>query len=228
MDSPLVSIIIPTYNGRKYLREAIASAVEQTWSPLQVIVVDDGSTDDSAEIARSFEGVAVIQKANGGVASARNVGIGAANGDYLAFLDHDDVQHPQKTARQMRVLTQTPTAGFALCHKRYVIEGEAPKWFRGPQDGTPVPGFVPSCWLVRRSTFESVGVFDERFSNGPDYDWLARAKDLGIEYEMVPDVLVDYRVHGDNESGNATAVKRDMLRLLRESLARRRDPGGSA
>src|SRR5690606_27430906 len=155
-----------TYNGQKYLREAIASAVGQTWEPLEVIVVDDGSTDGSADIARSFSGVRVIEQANGGVSSARNRGVAEANGEFLAFLDQDDVQHPEKTARQVAELAANPQAGFALCHKQYVIEGAAPKWFRGPQDGSPVPGFVPSCWLVRRTTFDTVGLFDERFSNG--------------------------------------------------------------
>lgn len=222
MDKPLVSIIIPVYNGARYIREALASAVSQTWEPLEVIVVDDGSADNSAEIAGAFAGVKVLRKANGGVASARNVGIGQSQGAFLAFLDHDDVQHPEKTARQMSALAESPGSGLALCHKQYVIEGQPPKWFRGPTDGSPVQGFVPSCWLVRRETFERVGLFDERYPNGSDYDWLARAKDLKVEYVMLPDVLVNYRVHGSNDSSNATAVKQDMILLLRESLHRRK------
>lgn len=224
MDKPLVSIVIPVYNGENYLREAIASAVAQTWQALEIIVVDDGSQDRSAEIASTFAGVTVLRKANGGVASARNAGIATAKGEFLAFLDHDDVQHPEKTARQVAALAANPMSGFALCHKQYVIEGAVPRWFRGPTDGSPVQGFVPSCWLVRRGTIEKVGLFDERYPNGSDYDWLARAKDVGVEYVMLPEVLVSYRVHGSNDSSNGRAVKRDMLLLLRESLERRKWP----
>lgn len=226
MDNALVSVIIPVYNGANYLAKAIESVLAQTYSPIEVLVVDDGSTDESVEIARSFSGVRVIQKPNGGVASARNVGIAEAKGDYLAFLDHDDEHLPTKTELQVRALEAGPDAMFALCHKRYVLVGEPPSWFRGPRDGTPVHGFVPSCWLVRREAFEAVGLFDERFSHGPDYDWLARAKDLSVRYVMLADTLVDYRVHGSNDSGNAGAVTRDMMLLLRESLQRRKGESG--
>jgi glycosyltransferase involved in cell wall biosynthesis len=222
MNSPLVSVIIPVYNGDKYVEEALASVIAQTYPNIEAIVVDDGSTDASAEIAERFEGVTVIRKANGGVSSARNRGIEAASGDLLAFLDHDDVHHPDKTARQVAALAAHPTMGFALCHKRYLIEGDPPGWFRGPGDETPVQGFVPSCWMIRRDTFDQVGTFDERFRVGADYDWLARAKDLGVSYVMLPEVLVTYRVHGANDSGNASAVKGDILRLLRDSVHRRR------
>ncbi len=222
MDSPLVSVVIPAYNGQKYLPEAIASVVGQDYVNIEIIVVDDGSSDSSVALAEGFPGVRVIRKANGGVSSARNRGIEESLGEFVAFLDHDDVHHPDKTARQVAALAENPELGFALCHKQYLIHGEPPPWFRGPRDGTPVQGFVPSCWMVRRSTFDSVGVFDEEFTNGSDYDWLARAKDLGINYAMLSDVLVTYRVHGANESGNASAVKRDMLLLLRNSVHRRR------
>jgi len=226
MDKALVSVIIPVFNGVNYLGEAIESVLAQTYAPIEVLVVDDGSTDESAELARSFGGVRVIQKANGGVASARNAGIAEARGDFLAFLDHDDVHYPTKTELQMHALHAHPEAMFVLCHKRYVLVGEPPSWFRGPRDGTPVQGFVPSCWLVRREAFSTVGLFDERYSHGPDYDWLARAKDLSVSHVMLPETLVDYRVHGSNDSGNATAVTRDMMRLLRESLQRRKGESG--
>jgi glycosyltransferase involved in cell wall biosynthesis len=222
MDSPLVSLIIPSYNGEKYLGEALASAVSQTYTPLEIIVVDDGSTDGSIRIAESFQGVRVIRKENGGVSSARNRGIEEATGGLFAFLDQDDIQHPDKTARQVAALGEDSGAGFALCHKQYRIEAEPPRWFRGPKDGTPVAGFVPSCWLVRRETFREVGIFDKRFRKGADYDWLSRAKDLSISYLMLPEVLVTYRIHGTNDSGNAAGVKADMLQFLRESVHRRK------
>jgi glycosyltransferase involved in cell wall biosynthesis len=222
VSDPLVSLIIPAYNGAKYLREALESAVGQTYSNMEVIVVDDGSTDDSAEIAESFVGVRVLRQPNAGVAAARNRAIETAEGDYLAFLDQDDIHHPAKTERQFAALKEHPEAGLALCQQHYLIQGEPPKWFRGPLDGSPVNGFVPSCWLVRRETFEKVGPFDQAFTNGPDYDWLARAKDMGTIWITVPEALVTYRIHGANESGNAHIVRQEMLRFLRGSLQRRR------
>ena len=220
MANATVSVIIPTYNGEKYLGEALASVEAQTYPGIEVIVVDDGSTDASAAIAESFAGATVIRQPNQGVSAARNRGIAEATGELLAFLDQDDLHHPEKTARQVEALQRDAEAGFALCHKRYLLESKPPAWFRGPRDGTPVPGFVPSCWLVRRDTFDRVGTFDERFRTGGDSEWLARAKDLGVHYSMLEETLVTYRVHDDNASHDSTTMRRELLQLLRESVHR--------
>ncbi len=222
MTRPLISVVVPVYNGTNFLAEALESVVRQTYSPVELIVVNDGSTDGSGVIAEGFVGAKVIHQENSGLPAARNVGVAASSGQYLAFLDHDDIWEPTKLELQARVLMNETSVGLVLCHRRHRIEGEAPTWFRGPTDDTPVKGFVPSCWLVRRSTFDEVGPFDPRFRDSEDYEWLRRARDLGVLDVMLEDVLIDYRVHSANKTSKVAAGQRDMFMYLRESVNRRR------
>src|SRR4051812_3217208 len=118
MDSVVntVSVVIATYNHGRYLREAIDSALAQTHPPLEVIVVDDGSTDDTAEILQTYGGrIRAMRQANAGVAAARNAGLAAASGRYVGFLDSDDVWAPDKLARQLAVFDAQPALGLVHC-----------------------------------------------------------------------------------------------------------------
>ena len=113
MTAPLVSCVIPVHNGASYLDATLATVFSQTYRPLEVIVVDDGSTDTSAEVARRY-GVKLVQQAQGGQAAARNAGIQAASGDYLAFLDADDLWHPGKLTRQMARFEARPELDISV------------------------------------------------------------------------------------------------------------------
>ncbi|MBE0610307.1 MAG: glycosyltransferase family 2 protein [Dehalococcoidia bacterium] len=224
MTEPLVSVIIPLFNGERFIADAIESVRLQTYTAREIVVVDDGSTDRGAEVAASTPGVQVIRQENQGVSVARNAGVANSRGEFLAFLDHDDRWLPEKLEVQVRELTAHPELGFVLCHLRYVLNGPLPRWFRGPVDGSPVPGFTPSTWLVRRTAFQRVGGFDPTFRNGEDTDWLARAKDLNVRHHVAPDMLVEYRVHSTNATANTALGTREILRLLRASVHRQRSP----
>jgi glycosyltransferase involved in cell wall biosynthesis len=222
--SEVVSLIIPVFNGERFLREAIESALEQTRPPHEVIVVDDGSTDASAEIARSL-GVTCLQQSNQGPSAARNLGAAHSSGDYIAFLDQDDVWLPRKLAAQLEALAEEPDAAYALCYVRYLLEDEAspPDWFhrRGAPEGEP--GYSPCCWLLRRSAWDAVGPMrtDRRYTQ--DVDWMSRAKDLGLRPTMVPETLALKRIHGANLMGEKIeATKREFLVTLRDSVLRKR------
>ena len=115
-----ISVIIPVFNGAAYVREAIESALAQTYQPFEVIVLDDGSTDGSAEIVRSLP-VAYVHQANAGLAAARNAAISHARGNYIALLDCDDIWLPTKLERQLAALEADESAGFALCYQRYIF-----------------------------------------------------------------------------------------------------------
>jgi glycosyltransferase involved in cell wall biosynthesis len=219
----LVSAIIPVYNGERFDETALRSVLAQTHQEIEVIVVDDGSTDGSAAVAGGFEGVRVVRQPNAGVSVARNNGVDASQGEYLAFLDIDDTWRPEKTGRQLALLEAHAEAGFAVCMLRYLFSGDVPSWFRGPADGSPTPAYVPSGWLVRREAFERVGGFDPAFRCGQDYDWLARAKDMGVSHVIEESVLVDYLVHDANLTGQAPVVRSDLVNLLRASVHRQRE-----
>jgi glycosyltransferase involved in cell wall biosynthesis len=218
----LVSVIVPVYNGARFLVEALDSVFAQTYRPLEVIVIDDGSTDESGTIARTYPDVRYIRQSNAGVSAARNRGVEAASGQLLAFLDQDDVWFPDKIRKQADALMARPTDGFVLCQQVTRLErgDPLPGWARFLKLEEALGSFVPSGWLLRRSVFEQVGPFGTDYANGQDTDWLARAKDACVDYGMVEEPLLVYRIHRGNASGNTETSARDLLRLLRESVHR--------
>ncbi len=215
-----VSVVIPVHNGAEYLAKALESVFSQTEPAEQVIVVDDGSRDRSAAIARSFPEVRLIQQANAGVSAARNAGVSASTGSLLAFLDQDDLWLPDKLRFQTEYLAKHPEAGYVLCHQRYVVAGERPDWFR-PRTDASEPSYVPSAWLVRRQAFEVAGGFADAFRLAQDIEWIARAQDAGIIAGIVQEVLLLKRIHGDNLGSRASEGRREVLQALRASARRK-------
>ncbi len=221
----LVSVIVPVYNGAAFVAEAIESVLAQDHAAIEIIAVDDGSIDDSARILAGVPRVQVIHQPNAGVTRARNVGIEASRGELVAFIDQDDRWRPGKLARQVRALNEAPAAGYSLGHINLFVEpGSAmPSWMgaRGWMVGTERVGYMPGTMVVRRSVFDRLGLFDERFQIGSDADWLIRARDAGIEAVVVPEVVLDKRIHSNNLSGHPSGSV-DMLSILAESIRRRR------
>jgi glycosyltransferase involved in cell wall biosynthesis len=217
-----ISVIIPVFNGGLYLREAVESALAQTFPVHEIIVVDDGSTDNTAAVAQSLP-VVYIHQENHGVSTARNVAIARAEGDYLALLDSDDIWLPEKLALQMEAL-QDPTYGYAWSSIRYFFEpaNPRPRWFRMNSQGEDDKSYVPSTWLIRRETWDLVGPFNVSMTHAEDIDWLARANDLGVKPYVMPQMLVLKRIHEHNLTSNIPDVKSGMLRALRESAIRKK------
>ncbi len=218
---PLVSVVIPVYNGQRFLRQALKSVFDQTCRPLEVLVIDDGSTDASAEIVRGFDGVRYIQQGNAGAAAARNAGIAASRGELIGLLDQDDEWLPDKLARQTTVLAANPEVGLVLGHSRQFLEpGEPmPAWILKAELGDQ-PGYISSVWLMRRTAWDAVGPFDARYRIAQDVDWLARAKDVGVGIHMLPEVVIRRRIHGGNLSAEAATARQDLVTLLRHSVHR--------
>lgn len=222
---PPVSVVIPVFNGERFLAQALASVRAQDYAgELDVVVMDDGSTDRSAEIARSFAGVRYLRQANQGNATARNHGIAAARHDLIALLDQDDLWLPQKTRRQVETLLAEPALHFASCHCSLRFEPGTdpdPPAYRGlPR--TNFPSYVPSGLLARRLAFTSVGLFNSALPLGSDTDWFFRANDARIPSVMIPEVLYEKRIHEDNLGARVPAMKRDLFAVLRASVARKR------
>ena len=226
-EQPLVSVIIPVYNGTSYLRSALESVFAQTYRPFEVIVVDDGSTDDSGEIAQSFPEVRYIHQANQGVAVARNTGLKDARGEFVAFLDQDDLWLPEKLAAQMAFLQNHPEADYSLTQQRFFLEpgNTLPSWFRKELLASPQTGWILGTLLVRRSVFEKVGDFGADYVTASDSDWFFRAKAAGLQPAVVPEVLLLKRIHGSNESGNAKVALSELLKVVKTSLDRQRSSG---
>ena len=222
-ERPLVTVVIPAFEAEALLPEALESVLAQDYERREVIVVDDGSTDGTPAVASRYP-VKCVRQPNRGLAAARNAGVTAGEGSLVAFLDADDLWLPGKLSAEVAYLVAHPELGYVLSRMQRVLMPGAPwppgtpaEWFEEPQ-----PGTLPSSGLVRRSVLEAVGPFDSRFRAGPDTEWHARATDAGVRWEMLPEVLVHYRIHGANMSYDNLLMKREMFDLLRASLARKR------
>lgn len=221
----LVSVIIPVYNGQPFLSDAIASVVEQDYRPLEVIVIDDGSTDSTAQIAQRFPEVRYFYQSNQGHGSAKNTGIEKSRGEFLAFLDADDWWTPNKVSIQVGFLQAHSQVGYVLSHMKMILEPgvQIPSWVRPEFLHQPVRAYIPSSFMVRRAILNQVGVFDPGYTAGNDSDWFLRAQDVGIQRTLLPDVLLFRRIHEKNDSSLRTKVLReDLLRLIRASVHRKR------
>jgi glycosyltransferase involved in cell wall biosynthesis len=222
---PTVSVVIPTYNQARFLAEAVESALGQSEPPLQVIIVDDGSTDDTPAVLEALgDAVLTIRKANAGVAAARNSGARAARGDLLAFLDSDDRWMPTKLERQVDRFVADPRIGLAHCGLRHIDAAGNPIDERlDGQEGDVKEQFLlldravllagSSTMTVRRDQFEMLGGFDERLAFSADWDLgyrIARTRPIAF----VPEPLLEYRIHGAHMSARVDIFERDMLLAL--------------
>ena len=223
-EQPLVSVIIPVYNGARFLHAALESVFAQTYRPFEVIVVDDGSVDDSGIIAQSFPEVRYIHQANQGVAAARNNGIEAARGEFYAFLDQDDLWKPEKLERQIDYLQSHPEIGYTLTQQQFFLEPGAalPPWFRKDLLAAVHTGWVLGTLVVRRTIFERVGNFATGYSAANDSDWFFRAKAAEIPMAVVPELLLRKRIHEANDSARAKEVLSELLKVVKTSLDRQR------
>lgn len=223
----LVSVIMPVYNGEKFLTATLESVVAQTYPQVQVIVVDDGSTDASAAIAKRCSIVRYFYQANQGIAAARNRALEAADGEWIAFLDQDDLWAKEKLEVQVRYLEQHPEHALALSYERlFFQEGfTSPHWLNHKLMHEDHIGLVPGSWLVRKSAFAQVGGLDSSYQIADDVDWFMRFLDAGLSYGVVEETLLFKRLHGDNASFRLPVAIDEILTLFRASIHRRRDSG---
>jgi glycosyltransferase involved in cell wall biosynthesis len=223
-ENPLVSVIIPVYNGGRFLRAALESVFAQTYRGFELIVVDDGSADDSGVIAQSFPDVRYIHQTNQGVAAARNNGIEVARGEYFAFLDQDDLWAPEKLKLQVDYLLSHPEVGYTLTQQQYFLDagGTLPPWFRKELFDSVHTGWVLGTLVVRRTIFEQIGNFATGYSAANDSDWFFRAKAAGIPMAVVPELLLRKRIHDANDSARAKEILSELLKVVKTSLDRQR------
>jgi glycosyltransferase involved in cell wall biosynthesis len=226
---PLLSVIVPTYNAARFLPDAIASIRCQQYAPLEILVVDDGSTDETARVVRSLgEDIRYARQANAGPAAARNRGLELAAGEWIAFLDADDQWPADKLANQIPRLAGDPNLDIVLGRIQQVDAGAHKLLFpfEGP-DQTLVHVHLGSG-VFRRRVFDRVGRFDESMRTGEDVDWFLRAKEQGVPLVILPQITLHYRLHQTNSVWQTSQIDGDLLRALKKSLDRRRGAGGVA
>jgi glycosyltransferase involved in cell wall biosynthesis len=227
---PLVSVIIPAYNNVGYLEDAVDSVFGQTYPAMECIVIDDGSTDHTAQIiekvSKKYPSLKTARKVNGGPSSARNMGLRMCSGDFVSFLDHDDVLLPDKISRQVDFLNAHPDVG--LVHSDYLVVSKelhplavfAAEMPRGmdPLDALCYRNwFNPLVALVRRSLIDKIGDFDAELDGAEDWDyWIRCAKATRISYLAGPVAL--YRQHGGQMSRNYYRMKSACLLVAKKNF----------
>ncbi len=219
-----ISVVMPVYNTVRYLGEALDSIQAQTLAPAEIIVVDDGSTDGSGELAAARPGVTVLRKANGGISDALNHGLARATGAWLAFLDADDLWLPDKLAQQAAVLAAEEATDLVFGHVEQFHSPELPAEFRARVQcpmGTE-PAYLAGAMLARRASFDRVGAFNAAWKVGNFVDWFARAKETGLRMTMRPELVLRRRIHETNTGRAQPAARPDFARILKASLDRRR------
>lgn len=232
-DSPLVSVIIPAYNAAQFIEETLESVFRQTCTNMEVIVVDDGSTDDTKSRLQAYDSrIHYIWQPNSGVGAARNRGIHAASGEYLAFLDADDLWDPEKLRAQLAVATRNPGSGLIACdgvrlygkdvRPESLLFGAVAERMRTLQleeiTGNfyrefirAVPIFCPSQMLVPRRVATRVGPMATVRNDAEDWDYTLRIAML-FPVTLHRDSLVTWRVHSESRSG--TVERRQLVWAL--------------
>lgn len=240
-----VSVVIPAYNSARFLQESIESVRQQTTSVHEIIVVDDGSTDETEKVIQSLGGdIVYIRQANAGVSAARNRGIAQATGEIIAFLDADDLWLPQKVENQVRVFWGNPDIALVATDRTDIdaqgsllldslFKKQGLYAFFSELRGNPVPqalsrlvqvNFIPtSSVMVRKSALAQVGVFDTAIRYGEDLELWAR---IAAQYPIacLPEVLIRYRQHGNNATQATEKLLLDMVQVMK----RIRSWGGQA
>ncbi|MCI0703400.1 MAG: glycosyltransferase family 2 protein [Planctomycetia bacterium] len=232
MTGELVSAVIPTYNYGHFVCEAIDSALAQTYQPVEVIVVDDGSTDDTRERLVSYmDRIRYIHQVNQGLSAARNTGICAAHGKLIALLDSDDAWHPRRIEFQMRYLSANPQTALVGAENVTNIAngwpeiGDEPKAVAFSAAEIMVRSrFGPSGVLVRRECFDAVGDFDTSLRSAEDRDMWIR---IASRYPVVKlaNPLWRYRLHSGNMSAAAVRMEENEMKVLRRALEAENAPG---
>lgn len=224
--APLVSVIIPVHNCERYLAEAIESVLVQTYRSTEIIVVDDGSTDGSADVAKRFAVSRYCYQPNAGTGAARNRGIELSSGSFLAFLDADDLWVEDKLSRQMAVFDADTGVEAVFGHVKQFYSpglGEGIKQ-QIRYHAEIMPGYLPTAMLIRRDTFVRVGFF-ENWVVGQSVSWYMRASELGLRMVMLPDVVFMRRLHETNKGITKRQFMNQRVRILKAALDRRRTMG---
>jgi glycosyltransferase involved in cell wall biosynthesis len=228
-----IAVIIPVFNAGAFITDALESVRSQVVPASEVVVVDDGSTDGSADAARAmtrdWPQLRVLQQANAGVSNARNRGVASTSSPLIAFLDHDDRMVPTRLARQRAVFEEQPST--------QVVIGD---WQNELEPGADEPPFhilwpaatrqrAIMTMMLRRTTWNRIGGFDERIQGHEDLDWASRAIASGTTIDYLDEVLVHRRLHGGNASQPITVEmhRAHVFSVLRARLADARTNGGN-
>lgn len=227
MSDPTFSLVITAYQAAEVIGPAVESALAQTHPADEVIVVDDGSTDDLAGALAGFDGIEVVRKPNGGGASARNAGVAASGSDFMAILDADDSYHPRRLEAMLGLARERPELDLLCTDARFVVDGRPTGSFfeHNPfattdQRTAIFEGCFPTGWpAVRISALQRVGGFDEQMRIAYDWDCWLRMILAGSQVGLVDEPLYDYVLHAGSLASGRVASLWERVKLLEKAAA---------
>lgn len=221
-----VSVIVPLHQGARFIADALESLRRQDEPPAEVLVIDDGSTDQGPEVVLRFPEATLMRQPQGGPAAARNRGLAAATGDLVAFLDQDDLLRPAALRRHRETFEARPEVVLSVCRQRFALaDGELlPSWQRPELVGAETVAWTPSCLCMRRSVFDTIGRFDESLRATSDSEWVRLFRASGLPFATIDETLTDRRIHAGCQSGDAATIRRELLALARRAARRMRQP----
>ncbi len=219
-----VSVIIPVYNGDRYLAETIDSVLAQSVPAFEVLVIDDGSSDRTAEVVKRYRSVRYYHQTNRGAAAARNWGADLARGNVLAFLDADDLWTANKLELQTIVLAKNSHVDMVLGKVKEFYSSDMPdelkKQFR--YRDRALLGYNPSTLLVRSRSFFRVGKFETSLQIAECVEWYLRAKQMNLQTVMLSEIVTWRRLHGGNQTIVKRASKHEYAKIIKQFLDRQR------
>lgn len=221
-----ISVVIPVYNGMKYLRQAVDSVLSQTVPVWEILLIDDGSTDTSGQISLEYDKTVVKYHyfPHGGIGAARNRGIEMAEGMFIAFLDADDYWDKQKLALQLQEIKKPGSANMIFSMNAQFYSPETGEDFRQRYQcpSQPVKGVHPGTLMMKREEFLKVGLFSTEYKTGEFIEWYQRAQEAGMTSAFLPEVLMYRRIHPLNHGILQKRHNDDYARIVKEMLLRRR------
>jgi glycosyltransferase involved in cell wall biosynthesis len=221
-----ISCIVPVFNGERYLAQALDSVLGQTRPPDEIVIVDDGSTDGSAGVVRGYgDRVRYVRQDNRGAAAARNRGVELSGGEFLTFIDQDDLWRPQKLELQVASFAADPGLDICISHVELLWDparAEERAALGDHRRARRVPGYTTPAMLARRAAFARIGPLDTRLVQADATDWFLRGIDAGLSIRLMPQALLIHRMHDGNLSRRREPGKREFVRLVKATLDRRR------
>lgn len=219
-----VSVLIPTYNYGQYIEQAIRSVLAQTFRDYEIIVVDDGSEDNTEETVKQFPEVVYYKTEHSGVGHVRNRALELSSGEYVAFLDSDDYWACDKLEKQVEYLNKHSQSKIIFTEIESFLDSaiSEPNPVQIAELNASLVSVLPSA-LIRKQVFQNVGYFKEGISRGEDTDWLLRAKNAGLRIdESIPEKLYFRRIHASNSVVSRVVSREDYLKFIASSLRRSR------
>lgn len=223
-----ISAIIPVYNGRSHIGEALDSVLGQTRPVDEIIIIDDGSEDGTGDwVRKRYPGVRCLSFGHGGIARARNRGVTEARGFLVAFLDADDLWTPEKIAIQEAVFKKSGNLEAVFGHAMNFLDPRSSgKWRPSLRLGEkPFPAWAAGTMMMKKDLFLRVGPFDETLTLGEFVDWWSRAVDSAASFRMLEEILLYRRIHDTNTGTRLKAGRTDFVRIARSAIARRKKSG---